>query len=138
METTSHTLPDSSIDQGPFVNIGGDGLVAAVASDSTSHDLEVNAHDLQNQDLDMTRGENPSETNPVIAPVSLEPSIQHESTVSKLPPNTPSGMVKCLNILSRHSNRSVWLLAYIAITTSWPVLGSIIKMFYRRKLKNAL
>jgi hypothetical protein len=33
---------------------------------------------------------------------------------------------------------SMWLLAYIAIMTSWPLVGSALQIFFRKKLRNVL
>uniref|UniRef100_A0A7N0REQ7 AB hydrolase-1 domain-containing protein n=1 Tax=Kalanchoe fedtschenkoi TaxID=63787 RepID=A0A7N0REQ7_KALFE len=136
LETGHHSLPDSSIDQGPFVNVGGDGLVAAVGSEHTTNNSEEDTHNLQNQNASLS--EHASEPKTAIIPETAQHSNQPESGVSNLSPASSSPVKRRLNeLISRHSNLSIWLLAYIAITTSWPVVGSIIKMFYGRKIRNA-
>lgn len=40
---------------------------------------------------------------------------------------------KCMHQLSRQNMRSVWLLAYIAIVTSWPLVGSALSFVFKRK-----
>ncbi|CAM8936305.1 unnamed protein product [Rhodiola kirilowii] len=133
-ETGHHSLPDTSIDQGPFVNVGGDGLVAAVGNEHTIHNIEE--HNLQNQNLSTPLGECASETNTVNIQETVEPSDKPESTVSNVSPDSSFSPIKrCLKEITRRSNISLWLLAYIAITTSWPVVGYVLKMLYRKKTK---
>lgn len=45
---------------------------------------------------------------------------------------------KSINQLARYQGRSVWLLAYIAFVTSWPLLGSLAFLTFRKKYRNPL
>ncbi|KAL1533760.1 phospholipase ABHD3-like isoform X2 [Salvia divinorum] len=50
-----------------------------------------------------------------------------------------SGIVRrCLHQLSRQTNKSIWLLAYIAIMSSWPLVGAALRYLRRRKLVKGL
>lgn len=50
----------------------------------------------------------------------------------------PSSIRKCLEKLSQQSKISMWLMAYIAITTSWPLVGSALQLVYKNKFKSLL
>jgi len=43
---------------------------------------------------------------------------------------------RSINRLIRYQGRSVWLLAYIAFVTSWPLLGSLAFIVFRKKFRN--
>jgi hypothetical protein len=45
---------------------------------------------------------------------------------------------KSINQLSRSQGRSVWLLAYIALVTSWPLLGALGFFFFKKRFSNSL
>ncbi|WZZ20710.1 phospholipase ABHD3 [Brassica napus] len=113
---------ESSIDQGPYiVETGEDGLVAAAA---------------------------PSEVETTRANAEEEDSAQIGKTSYHLhKDNTRQGynsligpLMNRVDQLSRYSRKSVWLLAYIAIVSTWPVLGPAlllsIKKRFRRLIKN--
>lgn len=43
---------------------------------------------------------------------------------------------KTMMCLSRQQKRSMWILAYIAIVTTWPIVGSVLMFNFKRKFKN--
>lgn len=43
-----------------------------------------------------------------------------------------------LKEVSRQSRLSIWLLAYIAIITTWPLLGSALVVVFKRKVRSLL
>ena len=45
---------------------------------------------------------------------------------------------RSINQVTRYKGRSVWLLAYIAFVTSWPFLGSLAFITFRKKFRNPL
>lgn len=44
--------------------------------------------------------------------------------------------IKTMMQLSRQQKRSMWILAYIAIVTTWPLVGSVLMFTFKRKVKN--
>lgn len=109
----------SSIDQGPYLNVA-DGMVAAMGDeriDSTINEIipEENKHhnDQTNQIVSAT--ENHGFANP---------NSKRRSGIVE----------RCLNQISRQSNKSIWLLAYIAIVSTWPIVSAALGFLFKRKL----
>lgn len=42
---------------------------------------------------------------------------------------------RCMNQLARNSRRSLWLIAYIAIITTWPLVGSAMVLALKKKIR---
>ncbi|ESQ43657.1 hypothetical protein EUTSA_v10013194mg [Eutrema salsugineum] len=109
----------SSIDQGPFlVDTGEDGIIAAAAASEVE-----------------TR-----------ADAEQESSAQIEKTSYHLQKdNTPQGynsllgpLKKRVDQLSRYSRKSIWLLAYIAIVTTWPLLGPALLISIKKRFRRVV
>lgn len=73
-----------------------------------------------------------------------ENNVQIEKT-SYLPhrDNTPQGynsllgpLKKRVDQLSRYSQKSIWLLAYIAIVTTWPLLGPALLLSIKKRFRS--
>ncbi|GFY85516.1 hypothetical protein Acr_04g0002540 [Actinidia rufa] len=43
---------------------------------------------------------------------------------------------RCLNQLSRQNKTSMWLLGYIAIISTWPLVGAALHFVFKKKLKS--
>ncbi|XP_057973312.1 embryogenesis-associated protein EMB8 isoform X1 [Malania oleifera] len=144
-KTQDSSLPsalESSIDQGPYVNVVGDGMVAAMGNESTIDDIV----------------EDPSEGQKVLRRDEMASDTEQDEQTAKAkshrPPNVAqtsnqargkeslgltSHFRRCLDQLSGQNRRSIWLLAYIAIVTSWPLVGSALRFIYKKKkLKSVL
>lgn len=124
----------SSIDQGPYLNVA-DGMVAAMGNEHTDEDeasVENKANDQTDQTVLVTENHVSSGRKPDFATNAGQ--APEDSLGSK-----SSGIIqRCLNQLSRQSNKSIWLLAYIAVISSWPIVGAALGYLYRRKLKKGL
>lgn len=146
MENTSvHSRLESSIDKSPYVNIMEDGLVTAVQKDGLEKDQAIATVDtpiIHNREPDSNdaifeQNEDNTGANATLINETIPSSGQntHEDRISKIF-NDMTGQVKrSMNQLSRQSGRSLWLLIYIAIVTTWPLLGSFLGFIFRRKLK---
>lgn len=158
--TGVHSPLDSSIDKSPYVNIMEDGLITAVRNEGpdndktmaslgpqVSHDLKLDSTDAiveQNEDGSKMNASTVHETIPSSGQNAY--AMVHETTpssgqnayedrLSKIF-NDMTGQVKrSMNQVSRQSGKSMWLLAYIAIVTTWPLLGSFIRSVFGKKLK---
>ncbi|XP_027773880.1 embryogenesis-associated protein EMB8-like isoform X1 [Solanum pennellii] len=149
--TKVHSPLETSIDQAPYVNIREDGLVTAFSNEPSG---EVGSQ--QNEQLveddkvgDRIRGVNDAmqlETNASTQFDLRSESTRLEDAGSRGPgkmlvtpePELDAVIVpvkRCLNQLSQHSKISMWVLAYIAIITTWPILGSASPMFFKKKLR---
>ncbi|CAN4110713.1 unnamed protein product [Withania somnifera] len=129
--TTVRSPLESSIDQAPYVNIREDGLVTAfsnVPSDEVGS--QQNGQPVEDDKAgDIIRG----------VSGTMQPETNATTQFPASEPHFDAMMVpvkSCLNQLSRHSKISMWILAYVAITTTWPILGSALPMLFKKKLRN--
>ncbi|KAG1328039.1 embryogenesis-associated protein EMB8 [Cocos nucifera] len=141
-----HSSLESSIDKSPYVNIMEDGMVAAMKNGVGSSNTLDLPDDKINHD---TRSENDfavsgqiepiteASTDPVheVSPSSVEKT--ENENYSKLIHDVTGPMKRSINQLSRCCGTSIWLLAYIAIMTSWPLVGTLLNIF-RRKFRGSL
>jgi len=144
-----HSSLESSIDKSPYVNIMEDGMVAPVTKDGPgNNDGSPSDHEVGVQLSNGVGGRQQLE-------VSGE---KHNEQVSGAGNESPAGSAnrqgddiysnklheiiapvkRSINQLTRHQGRSIWLLAYIAFVTSWPLLGSLAFITFRKKFRNPL
>ncbi|KAH6774956.1 alpha/beta-Hydrolases superfamily protein [Perilla frutescens var. hirtella] len=125
-------LMQSSIDQGPYLNVA-DGMVAAMGNEQTDgEETSEENKDQTNQTASVTESHALSGRKSDFATTDAQSSKDGAETKG-------SGVVqRFLNQISRQHNKSIWLLAYIALLSSWPVVGAALGYFYRRKLKKGL
>ncbi|CAN6686301.1 unnamed protein product [Malus baccata var. baccata] len=137
-------LLDSSIDhQGPYINVAEDGMVAAVGNEQATetkiedvlepqniHDRETNELVSGGQDEQMIQPESQSLTE---IPQSSE---QVTNVQDAKPLDVTTTVRRCLDQLSRRTKWSLWLLVYVSIVTSWPLIGSALKIVLQKKLRN--
>ncbi|TVU36374.1 hypothetical protein EJB05_18306, partial [Eragrostis curvula] len=144
-----HSSLESSIDKSPYVNIMEDGMVAPVTNDDTGNDGSPSNQKVDEVELSDTVG--------VIEQNERFPQ-KHIERTSGVESKTPAGSAdqqredtysnklreiitpvkRSINQLTRYQGRSVWLLAYIAFVTSWPLLGSLAFITFRKKIRNPL
>ncbi|KAJ8493436.1 hypothetical protein OPV22_015157 [Ensete ventricosum] len=138
-----HSLLESSVDKGPFVNVMEDGMVAAMTSDGAHHEHKENSYDPINHDMkpedEVDYGDQSGERTEVDADlqqsaVSLGQRVEEES----YDPDVTASVTSSMNQLSRRHRTSMWLLTYIAIVTTWPLVGSVLHNIFRKKLKGFL
>ncbi|KAJ4823038.1 hypothetical protein Tsubulata_012358 [Turnera subulata] len=127
-----HSPVESSIDQGPYVNVAEDGMLAAAA------DKEMGAKDTKNTcEILPDAGSQghkmgtKSGSLPEISQTSAESNQDNGKS-----PYAYSAIKRRLNQICRQNRRSIWLLAFIALTTSWPLIGSALNVLFRRKRRN--
>lgn len=117
---------ESSIDQGPYVNITEDGMVTALGNEQTSVE---DVHD-----------------EPTIQSEKVKDATPKRTRLADAPPQPPGQDIndvvipvrRYMDQLSRHSRKSIWLLAYIAIITTWPLVGSVLTLFLKKKFATLL
>ncbi|XP_010441329.1 PREDICTED: embryogenesis-associated protein EMB8-like [Camelina sativa] len=105
----------SSIDQGPFVDVGEDGMVAAASEvDTTRADVEQeNSAQIDEKKRNHQRKDNTTQVyNSLLGPLK-----------------------KRVDELSRYSRKSIWLLAYIAIVTTWPFVGPALLLSIKKRFR---
>ncbi|BFG41076.1 hypothetical protein CerSpe_273500 [Prunus speciosa] len=133
---------DSSIDQGPYVNIAEDGMVAAVgneqAKENRTEDVLEQEKTHQRKTNEMVSGEQDDhmiKPEPCLAEI-IQSSEQATRRQDSKPLDVITPVRRCLDRLSQESRWSFWLLVYVAIVTSWPLVGSALQIFFRKKLRN--
>ncbi|KAL8167042.1 hypothetical protein V2J09_008541 [Rumex salicifolius] len=112
---------EPSIDHGPFVNFAEDGMLAAVANEQTIN----------------------TDGNHSALPLSPDEELETESTPLDSEPTTEQVprsftskfLTRHLSQVSRYSRSSMWLLVYISIVSSWPLVGSALYFFFKKKIK---
>lgn len=115
-------------------------MLVAMANEQT----EDNSIEESSEPRDARRHE---ETEPVLVADPDEPSTEPKPDLERVsgqvtsdqdskPLDTASLVKRSFDLLRRQNRYSLWLLAYIAVATSWPFLGSILNVFYRKKLRN--
>ncbi|XP_020871824.1 phospholipase ABHD3 isoform X1 [Arabidopsis lyrata subsp. lyrata] len=105
----------SSIDQGPFADAGEDGMVAAASEvDTTRADVE------------------PEDSDQIDEKTSNYP---HKDNTPQVYNSLLGPLKKRVDQLSRYSRKSIWLLAYIAIVTTWPLVGPALLFSIKRRFR---
>ncbi|KAL9229086.1 hypothetical protein vseg_004597 [Gypsophila vaccaria] len=130
--------PESLIDQGPFINVAEDGMVAAVSSEASKAEVVEDSSELDKQTSDMSEQEEQMTDfgSKDIPPVSQ--TLEKVSSTSGDNLRTATSHIKRrLDQLSRHSRKSIWLLTYVAIVTSWPLVGSALFFLFKRKIQKS-
>ncbi|XP_022727343.1 phospholipase ABHD3-like isoform X2 [Durio zibethinus] len=136
-EMQGSTVPNplqSSIDQGPYVNVMGDGMVAAMGNEPIDTLLEdiSNEHMIQSkkdEDTVPERGRS----------VELTDKLYSEKDILQQAEQNAKDLIVPvqgrIDKLSRRSRQSIWLLAYIAIITTWPFVGSVLLSVLKRRFR---
>ncbi|CAI9114698.1 OLC1v1015477C1 [Oldenlandia corymbosa var. corymbosa] len=138
IQSTSHSaLVDSSIDQGPYLS-AADGMVAAMGTEHSSNNAtlftsaeEHRVHENPESTSEREQRQSTPEAN------SGDSSSRHANS-EDVKSTSPEGITKYLSQLSRHNKNSMWLLAYVAILSSWPLLGTALKFLFRKKFKRGV
>lgn len=150
MQTPNHGLHcslESGIDKGPYVNITEDGMVAAMTTEGPDHMTEEDLHDdelchvdepedeivLTDQSLLGTENDMDNGSEPVDSVQEIE-----AESITKAIHDVTAPVKRSINQLLQHYDISMWLLAYIAIVTTWPLLGSALSVVFKRKLRGLL
>ncbi|CAN8253538.1 unnamed protein product [Cochlearia groenlandica] len=107
---------ESSIDEGPFVvDTGEDGMVAAAVA----------------SEVETTKAEAEEENIAQIETTSYQPHKDNTTTYNSF----LGPLKKRVDQLSRYSRKSIWLLAYIAIVTTWPLLGPALLFSIKKRFR---
>ncbi|KAK4776729.1 hypothetical protein SAY86_005417 [Trapa natans] len=100
---------ESSVDQGPYINVDEDGMVAAVGDEQANCTVEDTTKDT----------------------ILTQPSVRYTE-------EGPTPIKAWLSRFSRPSNISIALLAYIAMVTTWPLIGPALLLAIKRKFKKGM
>ncbi|GAY39639.1 hypothetical protein CUMW_045960 [Citrus unshiu] len=133
-----HLSTESSIDQGPYLNVSEDGMVAAVGNEQTRNSIVGDHQTNSEMVLDTEQDEQLTG--------AKSDAVPNTDRTCEPPANTPdtelcnltASVTSCLNQLSQRNKRSMWLLAYVAIITTWPLVGSALRFIFGKKRKTVL
>ena len=145
MEGPSLSIPpESSIDQGPYVNVSEDGMVTAVGNSQE----DFIAEDECNEDVDHIRKDEDAILHEERSDLLTEKTHSKVGLVhSKVDLNQPLDqnlndldvpVRRRMDQLLRLNRNSIWLLAYIAIVTTWPLVGSALLPFLKKRFKSII
>ncbi|EXB57388.1 hypothetical protein L484_016441 [Morus notabilis] len=138
---------DSTIDQGPFVSVAEDGMVAAMGNerkdDDTVEEVSEPQRSVHSEKTQMVSNtglidEQSTQQKSGFVPTIEQTSVQVTAVQDAKPVVATYSVKRCLDILRRQNRYSIWLLAYIAIISSWPFLGSALRVLSRKRLRNVL
>ncbi|KAE9589135.1 putative alcohol O-acetyltransferase [Lupinus albus] len=133
----------SSIDQGPYVNVTEDGMVAALNKEPAMDNVEeLHAiQDTHHETHDRVPEEKVNKQNELVTNAKSGDSSDAAETFSThdaMALDVIKPLKRYVGQLSRQSRWSFWLLVYIAITASWPLLGSALYFVFGKKLRDIL
>ncbi|XP_057490682.1 embryogenesis-associated protein EMB8 isoform X2 [Actinidia eriantha] len=137
-----HSLPGSLIDQGPYVNFT-DGMVAAMGNELVTDDAVEDFSEVQNSHdrvtevvvLDSKEGELP--TGVTDCPLNIPQTSKQVAGAKGVKTfDVTNPIRRCINQLSRQNKTSMWLLGYIAIISTWPLVGAALHFVFKKKLKS--
>lgn len=130
---------ESSIDQAPYVNVTKEGMVTAIGNKLINMEEEEGlCHDHMldtKKDVDKVSVAesscNNSEERTLLKTELSQPSKEDINGAA-------APIRRRMDQLSRYTRKSIWLLVYIAIVTTWPLVGSALLVTLKRKFRNAL
>ncbi|XP_034585323.1 embryogenesis-associated protein EMB8 isoform X2 [Setaria viridis] len=154
-----HSSLESLIDKSPYVNFMEDGMVAAVTNDGPDNDdslhnqivdeiklsddmvaIEQNEQtgEIQNESDSGVGDKNNSEGNVTSFQGHEGNHEQREEPNANNIRDAIAPVRRSINQITRSQGKSVWLLAYIAVVTSWPLLGTLGFFLFRKRFSNSL
>jgi uncharacterized protein len=144
-----HSSLESSIDKSPYVNIMENGMIAPVTNDVTGNDGSPSNQTVDEVELSdkagviQQNGVSTEKHNEHTSGVENKSSAvstnqQGEEVYTNKLPEIIAPVKRSINKMTQYQGRSVWLLAYIAFVTSWPLLGSLAFITFRKKIRNPL
>ncbi|CAL4900934.1 unnamed protein product [Urochloa decumbens] len=154
-----HSSLESSIDKTPYVNFMEDGMVAAVTNDGPDNDgslhnqivgeielndgmvaIQQNEHtgEIQNESDSGVGEKNNSEGNVTSVQGHEGNHKQQEEPDANNIRDAIVPVRRSINQITRSQGKSVWLLAYIAVVTSWPLLGALGYFLFRKRFSNSM
>lgn len=131
-----HSGLESSVDQGPYVNVAH-GMVAAIANDPISTDTGGDSSENQKADDERADKAAPDAEEHAVTRSSGRTTRQLEN-IKDVKPRDLTGIVKWLDQLFQQNRRSTWMLAYIAIISTLPLMGAALHFLFRKKFKKTI
>ncbi|XP_038683198.1 uncharacterized protein LOC119983593 isoform X3 [Tripterygium wilfordii] len=131
---------ESSIGEGPYVNVTEEGIVAVIGNSQTENLAEdmFEDQDISNKHTVHTA----TDEQDIYSDDNMTQKSQFKNrTASQSEQNVNNSFgpaQKCLNQLLRRSKTSIWLLAYIAFATTWPLVGTALLLVFKKKFRGIL
>ncbi|KDP42430.1 hypothetical protein JCGZ_00227 [Jatropha curcas] len=135
-ECSSTSVPQSSIDQGPFLNVMEGGMVTAMGNITDSVAEETcngDGDDVKKGEETISDRERSDNVTDKIPPIINDKQQSDQNLNDLIVP-----MRRYMGQLSKRSGISIWLLVYIAIVTTWPLAGSALLLFIKKRFKSII
>ncbi|XP_038877848.1 embryogenesis-associated protein EMB8 isoform X3 [Benincasa hispida] len=133
VQKTTVPTPSFSIDQGPYVSILEDGMVTAVGDEQTDDTMQdtpnqatANVSTKDEVILDKVEADHVRKND--------QPELYEEKDPN--PTQATTLVRKCTDCVARRSGKSFWLLAYIAIVTTWPMVRPALSLLLKKRYRN--
>ncbi|KAF9603573.1 hypothetical protein IFM89_037072 [Coptis chinensis] len=144
-EESSPQMLEPVLDQGPYLSLTEDGMLSAIVNEATTGGIVANLPEEQcnhtkTAEAIISEPEADIKTNEKSLCDTVKPSnhdVDGNQDVRYLRQAT-APLKRHLKELSRHGRKSMWLLAYIAILTTWPFLRSALLILFKRKIRNVV
>lgn len=140
-----HSALDSSIDQYPHLHVAEDGIVTAASGEEKTDGIEdiKNLQMLSEEKTTEMLSNAEQEKHVTEAKSDFMSETCQTSEIAKNiqgveSPDITSPLRRFLNQISQQNSISIWLLAFIAIRTSWPLVGSLTKFIFRKRSRKIM
>ncbi|KAJ1703231.1 hypothetical protein LUZ63_003010 [Rhynchospora breviuscula] len=138
-----HSALESTIDQSPYVNITEDGMLspatenALIESTVTHANKEITESEICAEVDETTKTS--SKDGVVRITSKNENSVKKDKgeNISETVADVMYPIKRSVHELRKYQGKSIWLLAYIAFVTSWPLIGSLSFFFFRKRFNKA-
>lgn len=136
-------LDSSTIDKSPYINFTEDGLVTAMVTDGSEDEDITDAHDEQrhvqavaeNEAVVTTGNEERTLLNSPLISLPSGHKEDDDADAITFKDASSTSVKRSLKQLSKQCRKSMWLLVYVAVVSSWPLVGSALLFVFRNKLK---
>lgn len=123
-----YSASEPSIDGSPYISVVQDGMVAPTLDDQSN--CTVSDEPVQHV-TDLAKDESP-----ILDAWTVKADSQNIPQDPLI--NSITDMTRRVDGLLRRNRMSMWLLTYIAVVTTWPVVGSALIVFAKRRLKSGV
>lgn len=138
-----HSCLESTIDQSPYVNITEDGMLSPAVENAPTENTasptnkEITESEITSEADETTENTSKDDDVKITKENENSPEKNKDENIGKTVADVIYPIKRSVNELTKYQGKSIWLLAYIAFVTSWPLIGSLGFFFYRKRFKKA-
>ncbi|XP_042421172.1 phospholipase ABHD3-like isoform X1 [Zingiber officinale] len=141
-----HLYHEPSIDKGPFINIKEDGNVATSKKYEAQNDhkeelldSQINqntkSEDIEIVNIDQRKNVDAEDVQQVVVSSGQELENKNDDKVIH---EVAASLNNSVNKLLLKQQMSIWLLVYISVVRTWPILGSALCIVFRKQVRRIL